>query len=623
MTNKKSSKKTKNKNMKKIFGIAILIGFSCMFSAQYMIVGKDSISLGEFKKEYVYGLQNNGIEKTISSAQDFLLLQQFAEQKKIDTMAFFREKVAEKENELRGKYFFPKEILDPVLNDYIKDNQTERKVQVFIIQKIDGDTNNYQQIYSDVKSGKIAMEDAISKYTKGDPKAIYIKPGSIDNKLYAELKTLPNNSLTKFYDTPSFIAFAKIINSRPSLGYIVFGTVSYPKDDNSEAIKTKIYNDLKAGKPFQEVAKLYGSNEHEKENGGIVTGSPTLPDEVYELFKGKQTGYYTPDALLYGESYFVFNIYDTEPYILTEKNKTFFQREMTSTLYAEVLQDKMTAYLKSNSSYKEFPEFQKVKKSYQDFNSTSDNAVLYQYKSYKTTVGNLKKIIEDRKSEAEKLPAPVWNEILSGVNSRDLMSFYRRDFANQKNIKKELDEYKKILYSDYVFSKYLGEEIEKHPEWISDYYNKNKSKYIWEKRADGRVAIIAEEKLTKEIEKEIEDPKKWENLKAKYQNKLNDKKQVLVYFEQGEMSEEADVFTKYKVPFKTGIHHTKMGERFLVIAIDKILQPTQMTQDEATAMLRDTVSEEKLKEIITQQKLKTNIQIQPEFMRDLEKNFKK
>lgn len=609
--------------MKKIVAFMMLAGLGNTLSAQYMIIGKDSISLTDFKKEYQYGLQNAGITKTIKATEDFILLQQFAAQKMVDTTASFREKMMDKEGELRSKFFYPKNVVDPVLNQYLKDSQTEKLVQIFMVQKAEGDKNNYQQIYDDVKSGKMTMEDAISKYTKSGPKGIYIKPGSVDNSLYSEIKVLPNNSLTKLQNTPNYVAFAKVQNSRPSLGYMIFGTISYPKNADSEAMKTKIYTDLKAGKSFQEVAKFYGANEHEKENGGVVMGSPTLPDDVYEAFKGKKSGYYLPEPILFGENYFVFNLYNVEPYILTDKNREFFLKDMNSALYGENLQEKMLAFVKSDPSYKEFPEFQNVKKSYQAFNAAKDNTVLYQYKKYKTTVGDLKKLIADKKSEAEKLTPELWAEALKGVNDQDVMRFYSEDFTNQKEIKKELTDFRKGLFSDYIFSKYLNEEIAKHPEWLTEYYNKNKAKYFWGNRAEGRVAIIADEKLNSEIQKEIKNPKNWENLKAKYYGKLNDKKQILVHFEKGEMSEDADVFTKYKVPFKTGVHQTKMEERSLVIAIDQILPPTQMTQEEAKELLKDAVTEAKLSEIIAQQKANTNIVIQPEFMKDLEKNFKK
>lgn len=609
--------------MKKLFVILMMASLGTVFSAQYMIIGKDSISLADFKTEYQYGLQNIGIDKTIAQTENFILLQQFAADKKADTAAYFREKMNEKEGELRSKFFFPKQVIDPVLNDYMKEIQTEKEVQIFIVQKTPDDKNDYQQIYNDIKSGKITMEDAISKYTKGSPKAIFIKPGSIDNDLYTELKDLPNNTYTKYRDQTGYVSFAKVLSSRPTLGYLIFGTISYPKDANSDTQKTKIFTELKAGKPFPEVAKLYGANDHEKNNGGVVMGSPTLPNEVYELFKGKKAGYYTPEPILFGENYFVFTIYNVEPYALTEKNREFYLKDLSSGLYADKLQDKMIAYLKADPTYKEFPEYSTVKKSYQNFDQAKDNAVLYQYKNHKTTVADLKKIIGDKKAEAEKLSPEIWSEAVSGVNNQDLLRFYSEDFPNQKDVKKELTETKKSLYSDYVFSKYLKEEISKHPEWITDNFNKNKEKYVWGNRAEGRVAIISDDNLTKEITKGIKDEKDWENLKAKYYGKLNDKKQIIVQFEKGEMSEDAEVFTKYKVPFQPGVHQTKMENRTLVIAIDKILPPTPMTQAEAADLLQDAVTEEKLQETINQQKAKTKIVIQPEFMKDLEKNFKK
>jgi peptidyl-prolyl cis-trans isomerase SurA len=48
-----------------------------------------------------------------------------------------------------------------------------------------------------------------------------------------------------------------------------------------------------------------------------------------------------------------------------------------------------------------------------------------------------------------------------------------------------------------------------------------------------------------------------------------------------------------------------------------------MTQEEASEMLKDAVTEEKIREIIASQKAKTKIVVEPAFRADLEKNFKK
>ncbi len=609
--------------MKKISALFAFVFFAASLSAQYMIVGQDSISLADFKKDYLYGLQNNGVEKTIKTTQDFLLLQQFAHSKQIDTTAAFRENMWQAESELRKDFFYPKSVLEPVLLDYVNSNKTEKQIQIFMLEKAEGDSNDYQKIYNDVKAGKITMDDAITKYTKGSAKSVYVKPGSLDNELYADIKTLPDGSYTKLINNAKFAAFAKVLGSRPSLGYLVFGTISYANDEKAEETKNKIYTDLKAGKKFQEVAKTYGSNDHEKNNAGVVMGSPTLPDEVYNVLKGQAKDFYSQPVLL-NDKYFVFNIYQILPYTLDDTNKAFFLKEMQNSLYADVLEQKLLGYIRSQKEFKEFPVTQNVKKSYQAFSSyTKDSDVLYQYKGSKTTVGDIKKLVSEHAAEAAKLSPEEWSEAFSNIEDQNLLKAFSDDFPNQPDIKKQLQANKRIQYSDYIFSKYLKEEIASHPEWITKHYNDNKSKYFWEKRAKGRVAIIADSKLVDEIKKQMKDPKSWEALKTKYYGKLNAENQILVHFEEGEMAENADVFTKYKTPFSKGIHVTKMEKRDLVIAIDDILQPSQMTEKEAEDLIKDAVTDERLNQVIAEQRTKTQIVIQPEFMKDLEKNFKK
>lgn len=609
--------------MKKISLLLAFIAFTATLSAQYMIIGQDSISLADFKKEYAYGLENNGVEKTIKTTQDFILLQQFAKSRQVDTTAVFKEGMWKREGDLRKEFFYPKEVSEPVLQDFMNFSKTEKQIQMFIVQKEAGDTNDYQKIYDDMKSGKMTIEDAITKYTKGGAEPFYIKPGSIDNTLYTQIRNLPNGSYSPLINNASYAAFAKVLNTRPSLGYMIFGTISYPNDAGAESTKTKIYNDLKAGKKFEEVANTYGSSEHEKNNAGVVLGSPTLPDEVYAVLKDQKRGFYSQPILI-GDKYFIFNIYQLFPYNLDDENRNFFFKEMQNTLYSEVLEDKMLAYIKSQPGFKEFPLVKELRKSYSEFSSyTKDSDVLFQYNNIKTTVGDLKKIVEGHTEEAAKLSPLEWSDAFGNLEDQNLMKAYSQDFPNRKDIKKQLDETRRTLYSDYVFSKYLKEEISKHPEWLTEYYNANKSKYVWENRAKGRVAIIADPKLIPEIQKEIKDPKNWEALKAKYYGKLNAENQILVHFEAGEMSEDADVFNKYKVPYQKGIHTTKMEKRDLVIAIDELLPPTQMTEAEAADLLKDAVTDQKLNETIEQQRAKTKIIVQPQFLSDLEKNFKK
>ena len=591
------------------------------YKSQYLIIGKDSVSVQKFKEENKYGLETAGINSSIKTYTDFKLLQQFAIDKKADTLSYFKAKMAEKNQQLREESFYPKPILQSALNEYLSANLVENKIQVFYVQKTENDTNDYKKIYDEVKNGTLKIEDAILKYSKLKAEPFFVKAGTVDIELEKELQSLQSGNYTKLINTPTLAAFAKLVERRPSLGYIIFGTISYPKSD-AEKMKTQIFEALKSGKKFEEVAKLYGSTDTEKNNAGIVMGSPVLPDEVYAAIKGKKEGEYTEPVLL-GDKYFVFNIYSLIPYQNSEKHNKMFVKEMMSSQYSDVAYDKLVNSIVKSSKYKETPDFEKVKKSYQDFlNFKNDKAVLYQFGKTNFTFESLKKVIAENFKNADKLPADQWKYFVESKRNSDVFAAYSKDFSELPEIKSEMNKLKQNLLADYIFSYYIENELKK-PEILDEYYQKHKDKYVLESRADGRVAILTDLSVEKDITKEIENPKNWENLNKKYYGKLDGTQQLQVHFEEGEMSENADVFKIYKVPFQKGVHKVKMDKRLLIIAIDEILPPSQMSRQDAEQQLKTEVTEEILTKTIQEQRNKTKITLEPAFMADLEKNFKK
>ena len=591
------------------------------YKSQYLIIGKDSVSVQKFREENKYGLETAGINSSIKTYTDFKVLQQFAIDKKADTLSYFKAKMAEKNQQLREESFYPKPILQSALNEYLSANLVENKIQVFYVQKTENDNNDYKKIYDEVKNGTLKIEDAILKYSKLKAEPFFVKAGTVDIELEKELQSLQSGNYTKLINTPTLAAFAKLVERRPSLGYIIFGTISYPKSD-AEKMKTQIFEALKSGKKFEEVAKLYGSTDTEKNNAGIVMGSPVLPDEVYAAFKGKKEGEYTEPVLL-GDKYFVFNIYSLIPYQNSEKHNKMFVKEMMSSQYSDVAYDKLVNSIVKSSKYKETPDFEKVKKSYQDFlNFKNDKAVLYQFGKTNFTFESLKKIIAENFKNADKLPADQWKYFVESKRNSDVFAAYSKDFSELPEIKSEMNKLKQNLLADYIFSYYIENELKK-PEILDEYYQKHKDKYVLESRADGRVAILTDLSVEKDITKEIENPKNWENLNKKYYGKLDGTQQLQVHFEEGEMSENADVFKIYKVPFQKGVHKVKMDKRLLIIAIDEILPPSQMSRQDAEQQLKTEVTEEILTKTIQEQRNKTKITLEPAFMADLEKNFKK
>lgn len=611
--------------MKKIFFPVLLAVATQNLFSQYLIVGKDSISVKDYIRDNKYGLENSGTEKSVNATIDFLLLQQLAKEKKADTLNFFVNTVNQRLSEIREQKFYPKSVIDPLLTDFVASNQKEVQVLLFIKEKNADHKTDYKSLYNQVKTGKMTMEDFLAKNsTPETSKAFYVKPGMLDYELYQQVKNTPVNSYTSFIDKGNVVGFAKVVNTRPSLGYMIFGTLAIPKDDNYEATKSKIYKELESGKKFQAVVKDFGASEEEKNSGGAVMGSPILPDEVYNALKGQTKDFYTKEPILFNDKYFIFNIYSIEPYMLTDANRRFFQKELLATSYGDEAAKRLVRWLKTQEKFVETADFAEIKKSYQSYlNVKNPKAVLFSYGANKVTYEDLKKAIDSQYKNLEQIPTTQWSDLLNFQADQYIIGVYAKNFQNLPDVKPELNELKKNLFSEYIFSEYLKDELKNNPQLFTDYYNENKSKFIWEKRAESRAVVISNPALVKEIEKEVKDPKKWDALKEKYKNKVNDKNQVLVHFEQGKIQESADIFKKYNVPFKKGVFLTKIADRDVVVAIDDLLPEQQMTLEESKEDMNDAVTEKLLQKTIAAQRAKTKVEIQPAFMAELNKNFKK
>lgn len=611
--------------MKKIFFPVLLAVATQNLFSQYLIVGKDSISVKDYIRDNKYGLENSGTEKSVNATIDFLLLQQLAKEKKADTLNFFVNTVNQRLSEIREQKFYPKSVIDPLLTDFVASNQKEVQVLLFIKEKNADDKTDYKSLYNQVKTGKMTMEDFLAKNSNPETsKAFYVKPGMLDYELYQQIKNTPVNSYTSFIDKGNVVGFAKVVNTRPSLGYMIFGTLAIPKDDNYEATKSKIYKELESGKKFQAVVKDFGASEEEKNSGGAVMGSPILPDEVYNALKGQTKDFYTKEPILFNDKYFIFNIYSIEPYTLTDANRRFFQKELLATSYGDEAAKRLVRWLKTQEKFVETADFAEIKKSYQSYlNVKNPKAVLFSYGANKVTYEDLKKAIDSQYKNLEQIPTTQWSDLLNFQADQYIIGVYAKNFQNLPDVKPELNELKKNLFSEYIFSEYLKDELKNNPQLFTDYYNENKSKFIWEKRAESRAVVISDPALVKEIEKEVKDPKKWDALKEKYKNKVNDKNQVLVHFEQGKIQESADIFKKYNVPFKKGVFLTKIADRDVVVAIDDLLPEQQMTLEESKEDMNDAVTEKLLQKTIAAQRAKTKVEIQPAFMAELNKNFKK
>jgi len=622
-----SIQKTININpMKTLFKVVIpifLLAFVRLY-AQNIIVNNDTISINQFVKEYETGLKTQGIQRTINSHISFRLIQDFSKSMRVDTTTNFKNQLISRLNELKKEGYFPKNLKEKYLEDYILTNQKERQIQIFLADK--SKKKDYGKVYDDVRQGKISMQHAVENETGKniEIKPIFIKAGTLEYELEKNITKLRVGEYTELIETPKNIMFIKLLSERPSLGYIIFGTLSYANADNSEILREEIYKQLSSGKSFQEVASMFGTGDNEKNNGGLVLGSPTLPDEVYHQIKDLKEGQYTKIPVLVNDNWVIFNVYSKIKYELTPENTDFFFNDMIESEYGTAFYAEFIESLKKSTKYKEYIVFDRIKKSYTEFKKLSNfSELICSYGKEHINVGEFKNQVEKLIENINDITNDEWKNLVEIVANNFLINAYTKDFENSFEVKKSLKDTEKNLYSNYFYVEYLKKIISDNPQWLTEYYNSHKDKFRTDALARGRIIILSNESDVKKIAKTMKNIKNWEKLKTEYKEKKNDNGETLVTINEGEMPESAEIFTKYGIPFKKGVFTAKIGGKTLIMANDEIIPSEILSEEEARkeGLLENLVETDMIEKIISDLKEKAKIIIDTEFVPILNKEY--
>lgn len=286
--------------MKKGILSAWLIGSASFLFAQnadptVMKVGNEQVPLSEFETIF---LKNHPKDKPVTKAEldeysglfiNFKLKVQAAKAAGIDTTAAFRNEFNGYKRQLGQPYLKDKEMEDRLLNEAVERMKTDLHVAHIVIKsKSDcmspADTAELYKKALDVRKRllkgesfeKLAAElseDSYSNKTGGDL-------GWFTGLMWAypfetAAYNLKKGELSMPVKTNMGYHIIKLVDSRPARGevktaHIFVAPASQSADDKAKA-RAKIdeaYNQLKAGKPWQEVVNTFSEDKTTSANGG-------------------------------------------------------------------------------------------------------------------------------------------------------------------------------------------------------------------------------------------------------------------------------------------------------------------------------------------------------------------
>lgn len=607
----------------KFFVFACAISITTLGSAQpngnnpdkvLFTVGDEAVSLSEF--EYVFKKNNANAHFHEKEVRDYLdlyikfkLKVKEAEDIQIDTFPAVRNELETYKTQLLNSYI-EKELLEDVTKKTYDRLQEDVKISHILVKVPAGaapeDTvkayNKIMDIRKRIMRGEnfekaalSASEDDYVKQNKGDLgflTAMQIPFYNFENAIYET----PTGKVSMPVRTALGYHLVHPTAKRPAVGQIQVAHILIKADENAtkeeiEAAKKKadeVYKKLVDGTDFKLLAKEYSDDLSNKETGGVLqpfgTGQMVSEFENAAFGLKKDLDFSKPVRTNYG-----FHIiqrlekFDVPEYAeMKEQLKQNVQKDERYKLEKDALVNSF----KRKYGYMEFPQAKEEVFSLLDstyyrgnwqVNDSKYQQDLFVLENKKIKQDDLIRYIKDnqrkyRNGSFEAIFSNIYDQFVQEIVLDYGLSQKFPDYARLKG------EYQDgIVMFDLMEKKVWTKAIE-DTAGLRKFYEANKGKYMWDKRADADIFYVADAKTAKKVQKKA---KRMDNISL--MKKFNkDEKNPVVTVVEGKYEKGANKTidsTNWQLGWSEIMPADK--DRVMMVRVNKILDPMPKSLNEA------------------------------------------
>lgn len=597
-----------------------------------MTVNGKAVHQSEFLNIYTKNNPNPKYDKTsLDEYMDLFVKYKLkvteAEQLKMDTITKFVSELAGYREQLSQPYLTDKEMNNELIKQAYFRKTNEVKASHILIQNTTGEAikrsgavfgeaekQKIEEIKKEIESGSISFEDAAVKYSQ-DPSAKdnqgLLGYFSAFQMVYPFEEAAYNTKKGKISDpirTRFGYHIIKVHDVRQARGRIKVAhiyTKAPEKATNEEKEKAKkkieeIYDLLKGGKDFADLAKEYSEDRTSAGKGGELEWFGTgrmLPKFEETAFAIKNNGEYSKPVLTsYG--WHIIKRLDYEG--LPEFGK------MESELKAKIARDP-----RSNKSKASFIE--KLKKEYhfkdyskkwiteyaKEYSATteSETEIANRFKSYENKKAfrySIKKGLFAKKNKvnvgrftSEKVAnAPENSEIEVLYNAfiaDELMNFERsRLEVKYPEYKALMQEYKDGILLFELTDQKVWKKASKDTTGLEAFYEQNKEKYMWKKRADVEIYTAVKKENIELAQKLLKDSGYNANEVVKT---VNEKSQLNISIESGKYELQAKEELKNRTLKKGVAEPFVLNGKFVLLKVNELIEPTNKKLNETRGLV--------------------------------------
>jgi peptidyl-prolyl cis-trans isomerase SurA len=592
--------------------------------AVLMTVGNTKITVGEF--ENVYHKNNNKEVSTDSKSLNdyvdlfvnFKLKVKEAEEMGLDTAKSFKDELAGYRKQLAQPYLTDKDVNEKLLQETYNRMQEDIHAAHILVKvsetALPKDTlvayNKIMDYRKRILKGEDFATVARESASNGDPSA---KENGGDLGYFTALQMVyPFESMafnTKVGEVSMPVRtrygyhIIKVIDRRKAQGEVLVGHIMVktapamtPEDSlNAFAKITEIYNKLKEGGKFDELAQQFSDDKASAKKGGELpwfgTGKMPLEFEKASFAITNKGDFSQPLKTKYG--WHIIKLIDKRGMASFEEMKNELKGKVTKDSRSQAGRSSLIAKVKAENKFKENlkmrDEFYKVLDTsffegrWDAAKAAKLNKTLFNIgdKTYSQT--DFANYIKSHQTKRPKADIPMVINQLYKQFTEEMVIAYEEARLDQKypEFKALMQEYRDgILLFELTDQKVWSKAV-KDTTGSKEFYEKNKTNYMWEERADASVYTCADEKIAKQVRGLLKKKKSEKDIMAE----VNKNSQL-------NLQVESKLFTKGENEFVdknwnpgTSADIKSKDNKTVIVVVNKLMKPEPKSYLDAKGMV--------------------------------------
>ena len=541
--------------MKKLL-LLIVFFFIIFFSycQTLFTYGNNIVSKNEFLRAYNKNKttetdKNKALRDYLDLYIKFKLKVQAAKNLHLDTLPSLEADLQNFRNQIEDTYLKDEKQVDALVDEAFTRSQKDIHAQHFYVtlneKMLPADTlrlyNAINETYDELKKGKTNYEDILDEIKEkigpvnGNDMGyitVFSLPYEYENILY----NLHPGQVSKPYRTKKGWHIFKNENERPAVGKIKIAQILFAVPANNISLRDRakqladsVYESLKAGANFAELAKRYSNDRMTYMNGGLLPEfgvakyDGTFENEAFSLKKDGDIS--EPFQTEFG--YHIIKRISRSPIPANKNDESYIynlKQEVLKDSRIEIAKEKFVKEIlikigyKKNNDLKE-KDLWRVTDSFAVAGkkivsgNVNEKSVLFSFNNSKVTVGDWLQYVKRNNNDNPGTTTRSYPELFKKYVSIAALENYRKrlqDFNPDFNY--QLQEFKEgnMLFEvmeRQVWSKAAGDSI-----GLKQFYDDHKKNYMWAASADAVLFSCANETVAKNAIQQIKDGKSWKDV---------------------------------------------------------------------------------------------------------------